>query len=103
MLLPGAINMPSYKAIMGETIKMKEVATLEIATQESVHRLGGALGWGAAGAALLGPAGLIAGLVLGGRGKQVTFVLVFKDGRKAVMTADQGAYRLLEQSVRVAA
>ena len=74
---------------------LNELATVEIATEESVKRLGGTVGWGAAGALLLGPVGLLAGLLLGGRKKEVTFVARFKDGRKFLATTDPKVYRKL--------
>ena len=55
---------------VGETIPVSRLATIEIATEESVKRVGGTIGWGVAGAMLLGPAGLLAGLLLGGRKKR---------------------------------
>lgn len=71
-----------------EIVRPTEVEEVSIATEESVKRLGGTVGWGAAGAVILGPVGLLAGLLLGGRGKQVTFVVRLKDGRKFLATTD---------------
>ena len=48
---------------IGEKIPLTEIETLEIATEDSVKRIGGTVGWGAAGAVLLGPAGVLAGLL----------------------------------------
>ena len=70
----------------------RDIVALELATKESVKRLGGTLGWGVAGAALLGPVGLLAGLLLGGKGKNVTFVCVFKDGKKILATTNNKTY-----------
>ena len=75
-----------------ETFPAKKLEALEIATEEGAVRLGGAAGWGTAGALLLGPAGLLAGLVLGGRGKKVTFIAVFKGGKKFIGTAPQKTF-----------
>lgn len=72
-----------------------QVTDIEIANEESVKRLGGTVGWGAAGAAVLGPVGLLAGLLLGGRKKEVTFVVRFDDGSKLLGTADAKAYQYL--------
>lgn len=47
---------------------------------------------GVAGAALLGPIGLLAGLLLGGKGKDVTFILKLKDGRKMLATTDSKTF-----------
>ena len=74
----------------------RDIAKVEPASEENVKRLGGTLGWGAAGGLLLGPVGLLAGLLAGGRHKEVTFICVFKDGKRIFATADNKTYvRLL--------
>ena len=70
-----------------EDINIDQVETLEVASEDNVKKLGGTVGWGGAGAALLGPVGLLAGVLLGGKGKTVTFVCKFKDNRKFMATA----------------
>lgn len=72
------------------------VDELVLASEESVKRLGGTLGWGAVGATLLGPAGLLAGLIAGGRGKNVTFALRLKDGRRMLATSDAATFTKLQ-------
>jgi hypothetical protein len=84
---PGYLLMKSEGKFLREKILVTEVAELEAATEESVKRIGGTVGWGAVGGALLGPVGLLAGLLAGGRGKDVTFTCKFKDGRKFMATA----------------
>jgi len=74
--------------ILGERIDIKEVEEVSLANEETVKKLGGTVGWGLAGAALLGPAGLLAGALLGGKKKEVTFVVKFKDGRKLMAITD---------------
>lgn len=81
---------------MGETIHGKELEEVSVATEDSVKRLGGTVGWGAAGAVLLGPVGLLAGLLLGGKKKEVTFVAKFKDGRKMLATTDAKTYTKIQ-------
>src|SRR6185312_15461439 len=71
-------------SFVGETIPLTQLEAVEIASEESVKKLGGTIGWGAAGGLLLGPVGLLAGLLLGGRKKEVTFIAKFKDGRKVL-------------------
>lgn len=83
----------------GEKITKDMIQAVEVASEESAVRLGGAAGWGTAGAVLLGPVGLLAGLVLGGRGKDMTFILVLKDGRKAMLTADSKTYAAIQSAV----
>ncbi len=77
---------------LGETIPISELQTVEIATEETVKKLGGTLGWGAVGGILLGPAGLLAGLLLGGRKKEITFVAQFRDGRRLLATTDNATF-----------
>jgi len=79
-------------AWVGETIPVSELQTVEIATEETVKKLGGTIGWGAVGGLLLGPAGLLAGLLLGGRKKEITFVAQFKDGRRLLATTDSATF-----------
>jgi len=82
-----------------ETIPISNLETVEIASEESVKKIGGAIGWGAAGALVLGPVGLLAGLLFGGKKKEVTFVAKFKDGRKLLATTDNGTFVKLQAQV----
>lgn len=75
-----------------EKIDPSQIEDIDVASEESVKKLGGTLGWGVAGAVLLGPVGLFAGLLAGGKGKNVTFVCKFKDGRKFMATASSKIY-----------
>lgn len=70
-----------------------ELESVEQASEESAKRFGGTIGWGVAGAAILGPVGLLAGLLLGGKGTDVTFIAKFKDGKKILATTDSGTYK----------
>lgn len=74
-------------------IPASQLRTLEIATDENVKRVAGMAGWATAGALILGPVVLIGGLLLGGRGRDVTFVAEFYDGRKLLATVDSGTYK----------
>jgi len=81
----------------GKTIPLTgALKSIEVASEESAARVGGALGWGAAGAVVFGPVGLLAGLILGGKGKDVTFVALFEDGRKMLATTDSKTYTKLQ-------
>jgi hypothetical protein len=77
----------------GESLLLSELETVEVATEEAVKRLGGTVGWGVVGATLLGPVGLLAGLLLGGKKTEVTFVARFKDGRKMLASSDASTYK----------
>ncbi len=50
-----------------------DIATVDIATEESVKKLGGTVGWGAVGAVILGLVGLLAGVLLGWEEKRSYF------------------------------
>jgi hypothetical protein len=75
-----------------EQMSLSEIAEIEVASEESVKRLGGTIGWGIVGNALLGPVGLLAGLIEGGKGKDVTFICTFNDGRKFLGTTSSSVY-----------
>ncbi|MBX3589061.1 MAG: hypothetical protein KF796_20720 [Ramlibacter sp.] len=80
----------------GDKIALSSVAEVELASEDSVKRLGGSVGWGAAGALALGPVGLLAGLLLGGNGKECTFVCRLHDGRGFLATVDSKSYTQIQ-------
>lgn len=92
------LNTPAHP-IMGESIPKSQLQVVEMASEENVKKIGGAVGWGIAAGLLFGPVGLLAGLLAGGRRKQVTFVAVFKDGRKLLATTDNKTYTELMAAV----
>lgn len=77
------------------TVTGSDIDEVMPASEENVKKIGGTVGWGVAGAALLGPVGLLAGLLLGGKGKEVTFIMKLKDGRKILATTDSKTYTKL--------
>jgi hypothetical protein len=87
------------RSFLGERILYSELAEVSVATEESVKRIGGTVGWGVAGAVILGPVGLLAGLLLGGRKKDVTFVAKFKDGRRILATTDSKTFIKIQAAV----
>ncbi len=91
--------MTKEHSFVGETIPITELDTIDVATEENVKKLGGTVGWGAAGALILGPVGLLAGLLLGGKKTQVTFVAKFKDGRKLLASTDSKIFTKLQAAV----
>lgn len=84
---------------VGESIPLADIETLELATEENVKKLGGTVGWGAVGGVLLGPVGLLAGLLAGGRKKEATFVAKFKDGRKVLATTDNKSFTKMQAAI----
>lgn len=91
----GAFSLPRSGWNQSEIILASQLEEIAPASEENVKRLGGTVGWGIVGATLLGPVGLLAGLVAGGRGKDVTFVAKFKDGRKLLGTTDSKTFTKL--------
>ena len=86
----------------GETIPITELDMIDIATEEKLKKIGGTVGWGVAGAVLLGPAGMLAGLLLGGKKEEVTFIAKFKDGRKLLASTDRKTFTKLQTKLLVA-
>ncbi|HEY9786047.1 MAG TPA: hypothetical protein V6D17_11635 [Candidatus Obscuribacterales bacterium] len=70
-----------------------EIKSIQLQTEESVKQIAGTLGWGLAGALAFGPAGMLAGIVLGGNRKQVCALCELKDGRKFLATMDSKIYQ----------
>lgn len=94
------LNLRTKKhAILGENIPLAALESVETASEESVKKIGGTVGWGIAGGAFLGPVGLLAGLLLGGKKKKTTFVAKFKDGRKLLATTDAKTYTKIQAAV----
>ena len=88
LLSSGRVRIPGGQ----KDFAMSSVASVEVASEESVKRVGGAVGWGLAGAAMFGPAGFIVGGMLGGQGKDVTFVGTLTDGKRFMATAKSAVY-----------
>lgn len=95
----GKLVMKSPGKFFRETIALSQLAEIAPASEESVKNIGGTVGWGIVGGALLGPVGLLAGLLAGGRGKNVTFVCKLKDGRKFMATAPSKVYTELSAAL----
>ena len=93
-----SITLPAKKGqglLNRDHVDLSALVELETATEESVKRLGGTIGWGAAGAAILGPVGLLAGVLAGGRKNQITFVAKFSGDQKMLATTDSKTYKAL--------
>ena len=78
---------------------VNQIEELSEAREDNVKRLAGSVGWGAAGAVLLGPIGLLAGLVAGGHGKNITFVCKFRDGKKFLGTTDSRTWITIQAAL----
>ncbi|KAF1310773.1 hypothetical protein BLX42_12265, partial [Pseudomonas sp. SG-MS2] len=84
----------------GERISLARISDLRLASLESNRSLGTALGWGMAGALVAGPVGLLAGLWLGGKEEEATFLATFKDGRKLMASTDGKTWSKIDDSWR---
>lgn len=82
----------AQKGIISESIPSNELSSVQLASEENLKKLSGTLGWGAVGALALGPLGLLAGALVGGRKKEVTFIAEFKDGRRLLATTDNKTF-----------
>lgn len=95
----GSFSLRKPGAWLHETVPAARLTRLEVASEESVKRFGGAAGWGAVGALALGPVGLLAGVIMGGNKKDVTFVAEFDDGRKILATTDSKAFTKMQAAL----
>jgi len=75
-----------------EAVSFSTIAVIEQVTEENSKSITSALGMGAAGVVLLGPIGLLAGLLLGGSKTNVTFLARLSDGRRFLGTAPHRVY-----------
>ncbi|MGH8332306.1 MAG: hypothetical protein ACRES5_13230 [Pseudomonas sp.] len=73
-------------------VPVSRLKALESATEELVYDRGSAIRWGLAGALLLGPVGLVAGLLLCNTRRDVTFYANLKDGRSFLAVTDSETF-----------
>lgn len=70
-------------------LKSRHIKSVEVVTDANKTSLIGKAGWGAAGSILLGPAGLLAGLVAGGNKHNAVVQVICKNGKKFLMECKQ--------------
>lgn len=73
-----------------------DVRHIEVIDQHTSPSVMAAAGWGVAGAALLGPAGLVAGALLGGRKEKMVFSCTLKDGRKFLAVTNKKTWTKIQ-------
>ncbi|QQE12611.1 hypothetical protein JD969_03855 [Planctomycetota bacterium] len=83
----------------GEFVPLNEVDSFEVKTEEHMQRVSDAFGLAAVGSLILGPVGLLAGLLLGGKKKEITFTVKFKDGRQFLATADSKIFKKIQAAM----
>lgn len=86
------------KIFQSQRLAASSLSSVEVATEENVKKLGGTLGWGLVGGAVLGPVGLLAGLIAGGRGKKIVFAARFADGKKLLGSADSQVFTAIKSA-----
>jgi len=93
-LVSGAkINLPGSGS---GAIPLHRIESVEVATEQSVKRLSGTLGWGAVGAVALGPIGMLAGLIAGGNSKEVSFIAILEGGWVFIATTDIKTFGIIK-------
>jgi hypothetical protein len=95
----GVFGKPKWLLMPGkfpyERINFDQIAGIEQVTAENKTSLGGAVGWGTAGAALAGPVGLLAGALLGGKRQRNIVAVRFNDGRSVLLECPPKDFRWL--------
>jgi hypothetical protein len=59
----------------------------------------GAIGWGLVGDLALGPVGLLAGVLSGGKQTDVKFTAAFNDGRRMLATTDSKTFTAMQAAL----
>ncbi|HEX8593958.1 MAG TPA: hypothetical protein VF682_11885 [Pseudomonas sp.] len=83
----------------GISIPGKALKSVEVASQASSTKVDDAIGFGLAGALMLGPVGAAAGLMLAGEETEVTFWATLKNGKKFLAATDDRTYRKIATHV----
>jgi len=76
-------------------LTQEEVESVKILTEEDKKNLSRAAGLGIAGSILLGPVGLVAGVLASGNKKEVTFECQLSNGEKFLAVTDPRIYQKL--------
>lgn len=76
----------------GITLPLSSFKCVEVANEDSINNIKDAIGFGVAGAMLLGPIGAIAGFMLAGKETEVTFLATLKDDRKLLVAVDGNTF-----------
>ena len=85
------------KVLIGfRSIHKSLIDRVELVTEKNKKNIASALGWGTAGALLAGPFGALAGLVFGGRTKEVFYVLYLIDGRNYLIQSDIDTFQRIK-------
>jgi len=75
-------GIPTHLSVLGAPdISGSEITHAEMVTEGNVNAISGKLGWAALGGVALGPLGLLAGAVAGGRRRRMIIAMRTADGR----------------------
>jgi hypothetical protein len=88
--LAGALTHRGEKVLLPGNIE-----SLDVVTEENKKRFVGAAGWGLVGAAALGPLGALAGVLAGGRTKEVVVAVALKSGQRFLAQVDPATHKRL--------
>jgi hypothetical protein len=96
---PGVMRLTD--AATGSVIcyKLEDLTELEVASEESTKKMMGAIGWGLVGDLALGPLGLLAGVLSGGKQTNVKFIGKFRDGRRMLATTDSKTFTAMQAAL----
>ncbi|MCO8309042.1 hypothetical protein [Pseudomonas mandelii] len=83
----------------GITLPLSSFKRIEVANEDSINNMKGAIGFSVAGAMLLGPIGAIAGFMLAGKETEVTFLATLKDGRRFLAAVDSATFEEISRKM----
>lgn len=83
----------------GITLPLSAFKRVEVANQESINNIKDAIGFGVAGAMLLGPIGALAGFMLAGKETEVTFLATLKDDKKLLAAVDGATFEEISRKI----
>lgn len=91
------LSMPSPgSSFRTEHIATGQIDSLEVATDESLKKMTGWIGWGVVGGLAADPVGAIAGVSAGGNSRKITFICKLKDGRKFLGSCKPDTYTSIQ-------
>jgi len=78
--------------VFGPEYPADEVVSIEIVTEQNSTSILKKAGWGLIGSAVLGPIGLLAGVLGGGNRHEKVVAIEFADGKRALLQCDAKSY-----------
>lgn len=78
--------------VFGPEYPADEVVSIEIVTEQNCTSILKKVGWGLVGSAVLGPVGLLAGVLGGGNRNEKVVAIEFADGKRALLQCDAKSY-----------